>query len=221
WSLLARADPLYEATRDALRAFDYNPDRARALLGEAGWVAGPDGSLRHTSDGRPFRTAIYVSIGNESDGSASAAYWRQIGLQVDEHTWTPAETRDNRARAQYPGWDGTGGSVVNLLGQTAATAESNWAGNRSGFEDPRSQQLVQAYKGSVEQSDQLQAMRRINDYFVAELPALPLYFIGIYVAARKVVKAFTSDDVAGFIQDSPLVYGYGTLSRQAYQWDTQ
>jgi len=221
WSLVARADPLYEATRDGLRTYDYNPERARALLSEVGWVAGPDGSLRHTTDGRPFRTAIHVSIGNENDGAASAAYWRQLGLQVDEHAWTPAETRDNRARAQYPGWDGTGGAAINLMGQMAATAESNWAGNRSGFEDPQAQQLVRAYRSSVELSDQIQAIRRVNEYFVTELPALPLYFIAIYVAARKGVRAFTADDVAGFVQDNPLVYGYGTLSRNAYLWDVQ
>ena len=62
-------------------------------------------------------------------------------------------------------------------------------------------------------------MRRVNDYFVAELPTLPLYFIAIYVAARKGVRAFTAEDVAGFVQDNPLVYGYGTLSRNAYLWD--
>jgi len=182
-------------------------------------VVGGDGSLRHSTDGRPFRTAIYVSIGNESDGSASASYWRQLGLQVDEHVWTAAETRDNRARAQYPGWDGTGGSAVNMMAQTAATAETNWSGSRGGFEDPRAQQLVQAYRNSVDVSDQLQAMRRVNDYFVAELPALPLYFIAIYVAARKGVRAFTPEDVAGFIQENPTVYAYGTLSRNAYLWD--
>lgn len=81
--------------------------------------------------------------------------------------------------------------------------------------------MVQAYKSSVELPDQLQAMRRVNDYFVAELPALPLYFIAIYVAARKGVRAFTPEDVAGFVQDNPLVYAYGTLSRNAHVWDIQ
>jgi len=220
-SILAPSDPLYEATKDSLRAYDYNPDRARALLQDVGWVAGPDGSLRHSTDGRLFRTAIYVSVGNENDGAASASYWRQLGMQVDEHTWTTAETRDNRARAQYPGWDGTGGSVVTMMGQVAASPETNWTGNRGGFEDPRAQQLIQVYKGSVDLSDQLQAMRRVNDYFVAELPALPLYFIAIYVGAKKGVRAFTQEDVAGFVQDNPLVYAYGTLSRNAYLWDLQ
>jgi len=219
WSILAERDPVYEATRDGLRVYAYNPDRGRALLQEAGWVFGADGSLRHSSDGRPFRTAIYVSIGNESDGAASASYWRQLGIEVDEHTWTAAETRDSRARAQYPGFDGTGGSMVTALGQRAATPENNWTGNRNGFEDPRAQQLALAYRNSVDPGEQLQAMRRINEYIVAELPALPIYYIATYVTARKGVKAFTADDVAGFVSDNSLIYAYGTLSRNSNQWD--
>ena len=115
------------------------------------------------SDGRPFRSAIYVSIGNENDAAASASYWRQLGLQVDEHAWSAAETRDNRARAMFPAWDSTGGNVVNSLGQIAATQENNWTGNRNGYEDKAAQQLVQALKGTINQSEQLQAMKRIND----------------------------------------------------------
>ena len=129
--------------------------------------------------------------------------------------------RDHKARAQFAGWDGTGGSVVTLMTQNAATPETNWTGNRGGYEDPRAQQLVRAYRSSVEQSGQLRAMRQISDYVVAEVPALPLYFIAIYVAARKNVRAFTPEDVAGFVQDNPLVYAYGTLSRNAHTWDIQ
>lgn len=219
WSILAHGDPQYEATRDGLRVFDYNPDRARALLQEAGWGVGSDGSLRYSTDGRPFRTAIYVSIGNESDGAASASYWRQLGLQVEEHTWTPAETRDSRARAQYPGWDGTGGNILNVMAGVAAGPDNNWTGNRSGFEDPRSQQLVLALRSSVDQADQVQAMRRVSEYVVAELPSMPMYFIATYVTARKGVRAFTADDVAGFVSDNSQVYAYGTLSRNSRLWE--
>src|SRR5439155_8960824 len=136
-SLLASSDPLYEATRDDLRTFEYDPNKARMLLQEAGWVFGSDGSLRFGADGRRFRTAIWTAVGNERDIAASAAYWRQLGIEVDEHIWSAAETRDARARALYPGFDGTGGGVLNLLFQRAATAENNWVGNRTGYENAR------------------------------------------------------------------------------------
>lgn len=219
WSILAHSDPLYSAAQDGLRVFSYDPDRARALLQEVGWAFGSDGSLRFGADGRPFKTAIYVSIGNENDAAASASYWRRVGLQVDEHAWTAAETRDNQARAMYPGWDSSGGNLLNPLGQSAATAENKWTGNRSGYEDATSQKLVQALKSTVDQSEQLQAMKQLNDFVVMQVPVIPMYYIATYVTARKGVRAFTPDDVAGFVSDSPLVYAYGTLSRNAYRWD--
>src|SRR5205823_4552973 len=65
WSILSQSDPLYETTRDGLRAYPYSPDQARAALRDRGWVTGSDGALRHESDGRPFRTAVWTSTGNE------------------------------------------------------------------------------------------------------------------------------------------------------------
>lgn len=221
WAILTHADPLFEAAKDTLRVYSYNRDRARALLQEVGWVPGSDGSVRFAADGRPFRTSIYVSIGQENDAAASASYWRPLGIQVDEHAWTAAETRDNRARALYPGWDSTGGSVINPLGQTAATAENSWTGNRSGFENAGTQRLVEQLKSRIDQSEQMLVMKKINDYYLQELPFIPMYYNAVYIATRKGVRAFTADDVAGFVSDSPLVYAYGTLSRNAYRWDIE
>jgi len=218
-SLLASSDPLYEAARDDLRTFEYDPTKARTLLQDAGWVFGPDGSLRFGTDGRAFRTAIWTAVGNERDIGASAAYWRQLGIEVDEHIWSAAETRDARVRALYPGFDGTGGGVINLMFQRAAAAENNWVGNRTGYENPRAQQLVQALRSSVPLSEQLQAMRNISDFFVADLPVLPMYFLATYLFARKGVRAMTPDDVAGGVSDNPTLYAYGTFSRNAYLWD--
>jgi peptide/nickel transport system substrate-binding protein len=218
-SLLAKSDPLHEATRDVLTAFPFNPTRSRALLEEAGWGYGPDGSLRFGSDGRAFKTALYTGLGNQRDVAASAFYWRQLGIEVEEHIWSAAETRDAAARAQYPGFDGTGGGILNLLFQRAATAQNNWVGNRTGYESAEGQQLVQALRGSVAISDQLVAMRKISDFFVADLPVLPIYYIATYLFARKEVRALTPGDVAGGVSDNPTLYAYGTFSRNAYLWE--
>jgi len=218
-SLLARSDPLYEATKDDLAPFGYNPARSRALLQEAGWVYGPDGSLRFGRDGRPFKTAIYTAVGNERDIAASASYWRQLGIEVEEHIWSASETRDAAVRAQYPGFDGTGGGILNLLFQRAATAQNNWVGNRTGYENVDGQRLVQTLRSSISTSDQLKAMRDVSDFFVADLPILPVYYLATYLFARKGVLALTPGDVAGGVSDNPTLYAYGTFSRNAYLWD--
>ena len=67
--------------------------------------------------------------------------------------------------------------------------------------------------------DQLTAMREISDFFVADLPILPIYYIATYLFARKGVSAFTPGDVTGGVSDNPTLYAYGTFSRNAYLWD--
>jgi len=218
-SLLAKSDPLYEAARDVLARFSFDPSRSRALLAEAGWATGPDGTLRFERDGRAFKTAIYTTVGNERDVAASASYWRQLGIDVEEHVWSASETRDAAARAQYPGFDGTGGGILNLLFQRAATAENNWVGNRTGYENPEGRRLVQSLRGSVATADQLAAMRAISDFVVDDLPVLPVYFIATYLFARKGIRAFTPGDIAGGVSDNPTLYAYGTFSRNAVSWD--
>jgi hypothetical protein len=67
--------------------------------------------------------------------------------------------------------------------------------------------------GSLTEAAQLEALRAIGDYLVADLPFLPLYHYALYLAVRKGVRAF--DDAAGGSSD----WRYGSYSRSAYLWD--
>jgi hypothetical protein len=59
-------------------------------------------------------------------------------------------------------------------------------------------------------------MKAINDYFVAELPLLPLYFIVQHTTVVKGVNAF--DDIDGAEGAERL---YGSYSRNAHLWDLE
>ena len=215
WSILPSFDAQYEATRDSLRRYPYDPERSKALLREAGWNVG-DGSVRHSTDGRAFRTAIWVSAGREQESAAYAAYWRQLGLEVDESVTAAAQARNQEYRASFPGWDLTGTDPMAMLGAAPATAENRWSGNRPGYDDTRARALITTFQGSLAENDQLAAMRAFNDHLLAEMPFLPLYFSAQFVGARKGIRAF--DDLAGGSAGNPL---YGTYSRNAYLWDVR
>jgi peptide/nickel transport system substrate-binding protein len=219
WSILSRSDPNYGVTRDGLRMYSYSTDQTRAILREQGWVAGADGALRNEADGRPFRTAVWTSTGNEQLAALYASYWRAIGLQVDEHVWSAAETRSAETRARFPGWDTTAGGVLGTLEEAPAGPANNWTGNRGGYDDPRSAPLVRAFKSAVAPAAQSEAMKRVNEFFLAELPVLPTHFNVAYLASRRGVRALTPDDLAGAVSDSPANYAYGGYSRNAYLWD--
>lgn len=213
WSMLPASDPNYEAVRDTLRQFNYSPDRARAILNEAGWTPGAGGLLRHASDGRAFRTAIWGSPDADREIAAYAGYWRAIGVEVDEFTIGSAQARDPAARAQFPGWDLTAAELVDEWKQPPAGPENRWTGNRTGYENPQARALIGAFETSISPPDQLRAMRAMNEFFISEMLTLFTFANPTYVAARKGVKAF--GDIAGGEN-----WGfYGSYYRNAYLWD--
>jgi peptide/nickel transport system substrate-binding protein len=212
WTLVSESDPMHGAVKDGLRQFNYDIDRAKALLAEAGWTPDAGGTMRHSADGRPFRTHMWAA---EKGASAVAAYWRALGLQVDELLFAPTQVGDREFRASFPGWDWTGADVMETTALPAASAENRWVGSRSGYDDPTARRLVQAFETSISERDQAQAMRAFHDFYAAELPTLPLFHIAIYIGARKNVKAF--DDLGGGGSWDP----YGSHYRNAYLWDIQ
>jgi peptide/nickel transport system substrate-binding protein len=218
YSLIPTRDQLspafYEVTRDALRPFGYEPERARAMLRDAGWTPGADGTLRHASDGRAFRTHLWSSLGLEREIAAYAIYWRQLGITVDEFTIPAARTRDGEFRSSYPGWESTGADALDQMARTPATAQNNWSGNPSGYDDGVARGLVDAFRTSVTEADQVRALKAISDYFVQDIPMIPIYFLAAYLAVRKGVVAF--DDAAGGYTGQTR---YGSFSRNAYLWD--
>lgn len=219
-SLLPPGDQFHDATKDGFRIYPYDPNRARALLQEAGWSSGPDGALQHVSDGRKFRAAIWVTIGaREWEVPVYADYWRRIGLEVEEYSIPSAQVRNLEFRAHFPGWEatsaGAGDAILNRISEPPATAQNRWVGERGGYENAIAGALVRRYRTSLGEREQFEAMRAISDFVVSELPFLPFYYTVDLIGVRKGVRAL--DDVEG--GSVPAARPFGTYSRNAHLWD--
>jgi ABC-type transport system substrate-binding protein len=217
--LLTPGSLFYGQTKGTFDRYAYNPDRARALLLEAGWTSGPGGLLHSTSDGRPFRNSITATAGRiEQEIGAFADYWRRLGIDAEQRVVPPAFVRDRAYRAQYPGWEASsaagGDGILRRFEAPAAMPENRWTGNRDGFEDPRAQVLLHRYWSSIREQDQLQSLREINEFVVEQLPILVLFTTADHIAARKGVRAL-DDHPGGDGGGAP----YGTYSRNSYLWD--
>jgi len=216
WAILEEDDPLFPAVKDGLRQFTYDLTRARALLSEVGWVAAGDSSWRHSSDGRPFRSSIWGTPGRDQEMHLYGSYIRALGIDVEEYMTPPTRYRDPEARSQFPGWDFTGTNLTKMMTDAAASAANNWTGNINRYESPPARRLVDALETTVVADRQAQAMKAISDFVVAELPALPVFFLVQYTAVQKGVKAF--DDLTG---SDGSERAYGGYARNAYVWDLQ
>ncbi|HEY5599988.1 MAG TPA: ABC transporter substrate-binding protein, partial [Candidatus Manganitrophaceae bacterium] len=67
-----------------VKDFEYDPEKAKTLLAEAGWTPGPEGVLQ--KDGRPFAFTILTNQGNEERAKAAEIIQsdlKSIGVRVD------------------------------------------------------------------------------------------------------------------------------------------
>jgi ABC-type transport system substrate-binding protein len=217
WTFVSMGDPFFEATRDTFREFAYDPRRSTELLRSRGWTADGTGGLRNVADGRPFRTSIRGTAGFEQPTYAYAAYWQQVGLDVEPFITPPALARDREHRAQFTGWQGTGTIILERLSDQAATPQNLWVGNDNGYEDPVAGRLVTSLRESVAPGDQRAAISALQAYLIREVPVLPIYFYASYLAVRKGVRAL--DDAPAGVSVGGEVAKYGTYFRNAYLWD--
>jgi peptide/nickel transport system substrate-binding protein len=222
WEILPSNDVNYPAVKDGLRQYTYDPERAKAILRDAGWTSGPDGSLRSTADGRRFRNAILGLPGGntEREISAFADYWRRVGMDVELAITPPVQAANLEYRASFPGWQstaqGVGDGILARLVGPAAGPETRWQGNPGGYDDPRGQALVDRYRASVSARDQLDAMKTISEFWAAELPLLVLYNGTHSVGHRTGVKALEDHNGGG---NGSL--WWGTYTRNAHLWDVE
>lgn len=212
WSFFPSDHPQYEVVKDGFRPFIFDPDRARAMLAEAGWTPGPDGLLHHSSDGRPYRTQV---SGIDSRITAIASYWRAIGIQVEEFIPSPTQIPDREFRAGYPGWDATGADILDTMARPPAAAENRWLGSRNGYDNDRARSLIEALETTIAHRECEQLVRTIHDIVVSELAYLPLYYLATYIGRARHVKAF--DDISGGGAFDP----YGSYYRNSHLWDVQ
>lgn len=123
WELLTPGSLYYEETKGPFRRYGYDADRAKAMLRDLGWTAGPDGNLRHSSDGRKFRNAIWTTVGARHwEMAVYADFWRRIGLEVEEYAIPSVQVRNLEFRAHYPSWEATSAAAGTAPPSTSSRA---------------------------------------------------------------------------------------------------
>jgi peptide/nickel transport system substrate-binding protein len=156
---LSPIDPVFPTVDRAVTKYDFDPGRAAALLGEAGWTRGPDGMLRNAA-GQPLTMPI-LNTPTEADAVEAAVIvdnWRAVGIAGEIHRLSPQEIRDNELRSKFPGvtYNRRNLTLDNMswLSGNVSQPDNRWAGaNRSGYVNPRLDDLWRRVLGSVDERE--------------------------------------------------------------------
>lgn len=164
----------------------YDPVAAAALLDEAGWSVGPDGT--RVKDGQPLSLVIQTTAGNatrELVQQVLQSQWRALGIDLGIENEPPrvlfGETISKRkyeAMAMFA-WLSAPESVprTTLHSEEIPTEEKAWAGqNYTGYANPEMDRILDALETDCADEDQRRLWSELQHLYATDLPVLPLYF---------------------------------------------
>lgn len=167
--------------------YPYDPDRAAALLEEAGWTPG-QGGVRRNAAGEALRLDLMTTAGNRSRELVQQvlqSQWREVGVDIRIRN-EPArvffgETVSKRrfsAMAMFA-WLSSPRNVprTTLHSEMIPTEENGWSGqNYTGYRSEEMDRLIDDLEVVCEEDANQELWNRLQTLYAEDLPVLPLYF---------------------------------------------
>lgn len=213
--------PQHPAFHPGVRRYQYDPARARALLAEAGFMPGPDGMLRD-QEGHRVEMTLMTTAGfsaREQVAQIIKAQLREVGIDV-RLDLRPASVLIGTIirRRQFPhmalwstlfspestGYEGFHSSQI-------PSEANSWEGfNSMGWRNIENDRLLEAIGQELNEQNRIRLLRRQQEVFAEDLPALPLYFVPALTTARKALRGIRPTGLFGSF-----------ITWNAYEWSWQ
>ena len=172
---------------DNPKRYPYDPEKAAAVLEEAGWMLGPDG-VRQNASGEKLAIELMTTAGARN---------RELVQQVIQQNWAEvgveATIRNEPARVFFGetvrrrlftgmamfAWISAPESApfTTLHSSQIPTEENGWSGqNAAGYSNPRVDELIDAIEVELDPEARKVLWTELQQIYIEELPALPLYW---------------------------------------------
>jgi peptide/nickel transport system substrate-binding protein len=177
----------HEGYNPNVKKYPFDPNRAKALLQEAGFTPGPDGILRD-SRGRRFEITIMTTAGNavrEQVQQIMKESMRTVGidLRIDNRPAGVLFGQTTRQR-QFPhlvmyAWLMSPVTLPHSFWNSdqIPTQQNNWEGsNYPGWRNAENDKLNSSILLEVDAAKRVALLKRQQEIWSDELPAIPLFF---------------------------------------------
>jgi peptide/nickel transport system substrate-binding protein len=204
-----KSKPYYNSDLELL---EYNLDKAKSLLAEAGWQDGDsDGVLEKEINGENMPLKLELLISNGSKASENLALFMQegfkrAGVQLDI---TKKEFRElmseNVRKKDYQIYIGAMGMDLNLDDfhqQWHTESDNPRGGNYTGFGTVEMDKLIDSIRVNLDESSRTEMYKRFQKELYKETPAIFLFSPQERIAIHKRFKASTSGKRPGFFPNS-------------------
>lgn len=167
-----------------LHGYDYNPDRARALLRKAGFDAGHPPTLTYKTSTDPFRLRLATIIQDQLG---------QVGIRViiQSHDWGTFYGDIKAGRFQMYSLAWVGVKTPDIFRYAFhSEALPPLGANRGYFVSPVADRLIMQAEQIADRGEQQRLYRLLQEHFLHTLPYVPLWF--------EDHVGFASTDITGY-----------------------
>jgi peptide/nickel transport system substrate-binding protein len=168
--------------------YDYDPEKAAALLDEAGWTLQPGDEVRTNAAGEALELTLMTTAGNttrELVEQVLQSQWRELGIDVAIKN-EPARVlfgqtlahREFDSMAMFA-WLSSPENIprTTVHSSMIPTAENNWAGqNYPGYKSEEADRIIDELETTCEDPEKQALWDRLQTVYAEDLPTLPLYY---------------------------------------------
>ncbi len=178
--------PLDWVHTDAVPTYPHDPERAAALLEDAGWTL--DGELRRNAEGEPLRLELMTTAGDRARElvqqviqSQLAGIGVEVSLPVQQARVFFGQTVTQRrftGMAMFA-WLSSPENVPRstLHCEQIPSEENGWGGqNYTGYCNPEMDALIDAIEVELDRDKRAALWAELQRLYATDLPALPLYW---------------------------------------------
>jgi len=180
-------NPLNKTFHDGVYRYTYDPEKAAALLEQAGWTLGPDG-VRRNADGQRLSLELMAAAGDrtlETLQQVIQDMWKRIGVEARLRNVTARvyfgevlRRRQFEALAMFTWISAPNDIPETVLQSVYIPSEANsWGGqNYGGYNSPAMDRILTDLEKTCEPEPRMALWRELQDLYAEDLPAMPLWF---------------------------------------------
>jgi peptide/nickel transport system substrate-binding protein len=170
------------AYTDKVTRFDYDPEKAKALLAEAGWKDRDGDGVVEDQSGKPFTLTIRTNQGNDERKKIAEIVQqrlKEVGVQADIQliewaAFIKEFVKPRRFEVVVLGL-GTGIDPDQYVVWHSSQRGPDQM-NRTGYDNPEVDRLLEAGRTSCVQSERVRYYHRIQEILAGDLPMIFLYY---------------------------------------------
>ncbi|MGM7700758.1 peptide-binding protein [Pseudalkalibacillus sp. Hm43] len=200
----APASPLSWAYNENVAKFDYDVEKAKQLLEEAGWTPGDDGILQ--KDGKKFSFEVKTNQGNkarEQIAQIVQEQLKQVGIEVKPKImeWSAFIGDVTAPNWKYDavilGWSLSADPDPTALWHSKEREEGL---NFVHFSDPELDKLMDENTKQLEQSERKDTIAKIQEGIAEQQPYTFLYYPNDHYALDSSIKGFVHHPSSEYYQ---------------------